>query len=273
MTFYADIAGDETSIPRLGIEFILPVVTYRLATGTRDITIGGARYTAWPSQVGEVQVQVANQSSDLIIKIPVAHPIAQRYMASGIPPRTIYVNVWHQQQTSGEHEGVWRGRVTSMAIEGHDAIFRVPSAMGETMEMRIPTISVGRQCPHVLYDENCKVVRADYLIAATVTHIAGTDITVSTDDGNSDRYLRYGELKHIATGERMSIHEHIGLVVTIQLPIVGMKVGDTIELYPGCAHDVNACAEFDNILNYGGFPQLPSGNVFWPNGYGTIVQI
>ncbi len=200
-----------------------------------------------------------------------SHAACQRYMAGGVPPRQILINVWRQQDESGETEQVCSGYVTSMAPEGHVGRFHVPSRSGETFQRRMPTVTAGKACPHVLYDSNCNVVRADFAIEAVVVSFAGRVVTIDALGGQPDDWAAFGELEHIDSGERMTIQSQVGLVITMQLPIFELAIGDHVVVSPGCDHTVESgCRDkFDNVVNFGGQPNLPTSNPHIPNGFGV----
>ncbi len=275
MTFLADESGTETSRPREGIEIItgsgaIPVV-YRIATGTRDLTINGQLYRASPAGRGEVTITAAANGTDLELALPLSHAVPQRYMQGGVPPRSIQVTVWRHQITSGEDEVIWRGHVTSLAIEHPRAKLLVPAVFTRILRRQVPTSTVGRLCPHVLYDKNCRVVKADFKLMTTVTYVNGR--TIRCVEEYPDGFATYGEMLHVPTGENVTIMEQTtagtdGVELTLQLPIPGLTTGDAIEIYAGCAHSLSACrTKFDAVLNFGGFAFIKSAL-----GWNSITQ-
>lgn len=265
----ADETSVEDSVPLEGYEIVLPAVTYRLASGIQDVIIGGFRYTASPIARTEIGVPCIEAAEDITMLLPVSHQFAQRYLANGTPPKRIIVQVWRQQKRSGQAEAVWRGAVTQLDCEGDVAKFTVAAVTGEHGQRLLPTVTVGRLCPHILYDAMCRLNAEDFKITATVSSISGRVATVSTIDGHADGHFARGNFRHLTSGEEMLIVSQVGTAITLQFPIVGMEVGDSVELFAGCALDVITChVKFNNKVNHGGFPQLPRGNPFVSNGFG-----
>ncbi len=271
-TFLEAESSEEDSDPRECYEIIFPTFTYRLTSGDQDVTFGSETYYAGPIARGEVGVSSITTPRELIIILPVSHDIPQRYNAGGIPPRLIVVKVWRYQASAGTAECVWSGKVTSMACEGHTAKLRVLSVSGMALARRLPTITTGKDCPHMLFDVNCKVVRADYAIEAIVTTFSGREVTINALGGHADAWAQWGDLLHLDSGERMTIQTQVGLVITMQLPIYGLSIGDHVVVSPGCSHGIaTGCRDkFRNVLNFGGQPDLPSTNPMFPNGFGIF---
>lgn len=275
MTFAQDEGSIQGSAPREGIEIVFPAFTDRIATGDQDVTINGFLYKASPGQRSEVAIDVASDTKSLQLTIPVGHRTVQRYLQNAVPPRQITVNVWRLQQTSGQFQRVWTGYWTSLSIDGNIAKVLVPARLGFELQRRLPTITVDRSCPHVLYDANCTVNRASFVVTTTVALVEGARITLAASGGVPDQWEQFGELVHVASGERMTISNQIGAVVDIQFPIAELKDGDAVQVYAGCDHGIGTCrTKFINQQNFGGLPQLPATNPFVPGSgiYSTTSQ-
>lgn len=266
-SFLASEASDELSRPREGIEFIFPTTTYRVGTGTRDVNIGGQTFRAYPSQREEIKLATIADTDDLVVQLPLAHDVAQRYLANATPPRRVDVVIRRLQVDSGITEEIWRGTITACAVDRKVVSFRVPSRAGALLAKRLPVVTSSKLCPHILYDANCRVSRASFEMTTTVTNVSGRVVTVASVGGNPDHWYQFGELTHVASGERMSIEDQAGTSVSMQLAILELKVGDSVKIAAGCAHDITTCrTKFSNKVNFGGFPRLNTVNPFKPTG-------
>lgn len=264
MSFLSEEASVEISQPRIGIEFVFPVYTRRVAVGVRDLVIAGYTYRAVSSRIGEVAVSSQASAGSLTITLPMSHEVCQRYMALGVPP-TIFVRVW-RQQASGTTEMCWSGYVTSLAPEGNVGNLLVPSRSSEAFQRRLPTISAGRLCAHVLYDANCRIDPDDYKIETTVTSFTGRVLIPDNQVMDGD-WATWGYLLHVKSGVNVTIQTQRYVIatntLTLQQPVYGLQLGDDIVIYAGCSHLLTTCAtKFSNENNYGGFTQMPVSNPF-----------
>lgn len=270
MTLLADESGIETSRPREGIELIMSGVrTWRVATGTRDIVINGQTYTAYPSQRDEVSIASSKDETECSVRLPLKHPVPQRWLA-GNPPRLLEVNVYRAQLDSGEFEQIWRGYVTGLSANSRSGIatLRVPSRLAARLDREVPTFTAGKLCNHDLYDRNCGVSRAAHTVATTVTSISGRTMKVAAISGNPDQWAQFGDVLHVSSNERVTIVSQVGTTLTLKAALVGVSVGDAVEVSAGCAHDVATChAEFSNRPNFGGFPQMNAYSFYKLMGY------
>ncbi len=272
-TFVEDELSASDSQPREVYEFVLPTVTYRLASGVRDVVLNGQTFRATTIAREAAQVTTASNEAALEIPILVTHALPQRYLRHGVPPHRIDVTAYRKQITSGGFEQVWVGRVQSLAIDRHIAKFLVPARTSDALQRRIPTITMGRECPHVLYDSNCRVSEAAYQISCTIVSVNGADVTCSSNAAFAiEDWFKYGRLIHVASGEYASISKQTSTLVTLVTPLLDMKAGDSILLSAGCSHDVDTClTKFNNVPNYGGMPAKPSGNPFLPGSRGIFA--
>lgn len=269
MTYQADEESVEDGRPQEGFEFILPTVTYRLTSGVKDVSIGGQTYRATTIERGAIDIKTDGDAADLEVPVLITHALPQRYLQLGVPPKRIDVNVYRKQLNSGDSVSVWTGRVVGMRCEKHVATFLIAQRLGDAAPRRIPTITVGRECPHVLYDTPCGVLRNSFKVSTTVTAVDGAAVVVDSMGANPDQWAQWGELVHVASAERMTIADQTGTTIRMQVPIVGMQEGDEVEVYAGCDHTIATCLEkFANQNRFGGFPQLPKRNPFVSNGYG-----
>lgn len=272
MGFLDDEAGVELSEPRqvLKIEMAGTIgQVHRIALGTRDIVVDGAKYTASPAARSDLKTPVLGVDAFLEVTLPLAHAVPQRWMAGGVPPKRVVMTLYRQQLNSGEFQIDWKGVVEAMAIEKHVAVFRIPSEMTRTAQRRLATITAGRTCVHVFGDSNCRIDRDDFRDDANVGTFSGRDVTL-TGFSQVSGWATFGELRHEASGEGMSIFEQAGSVVTMQLPIYGLAAGDAVQVFAGCDHTLATCqSKFSNVENFGGFFAMPKINPFLPGGSGV----
>ncbi len=287
--FLDDESGPESSQPRELYEIVQSAsVTYRIASGDRDVDYDGNTYTASPAARTEVGISTSTGEFELTLTLPLSHGLSQRYNSNSSPPRQIAVTIYRKQLESGLVERIWSGYVTSMAIAGNIAKFRVPSKSWRTFQRQLPSVTVGKLCPHILYDSQCRADPDAFHVGTTVISSNGRTLRLTslgsvpvgvTGDLSDDTFLPFGQVRHVPTGEIQTIFSQTFTVLNVgspwfeiemQAPIPDIKPGDLVEVYGGCDHGLVACyAKFANMANFGGFPELPGVNLFIPgNGVG-----
>jgi hypothetical protein len=276
MTYATDEASVQDSQPREGYEIIFPQITYRITSGEQNVVIQGATYTAEPAMRGDVVQSTITNKKELEITLPVNHAVVRRWIRGGIPPRRVVVIVRRKQLISGDGERIWAGSILSVSLSGNQAKFLIPSMLTENLGRRLPVITVSRNCPHILYDANCRVNKASFTNTAQVLTVQDKQFTAVMTPGYAENYAQFGSVLHVPSGESMDITYNtlasFANVVqfTMALPIYEMKVGDYLLISAGCPRTPDVCkTRFDNIANYGGFPFLPKRNPFVPNTSGV----
>lgn len=272
MTFATDETSVEDSQPRDLYVFTLPVVTYRMTSATRNQTLEGQTYYAGTITRGAARPSTGDGApGELEIELVASHQLVRSCLSIVPPP--VDVVIYREQLTSGEYEQVWSGRVVATSCSGHTAKLLVVQDIDRAITRRIPTISVGRECAHVLYDGGCTINRDLFKVETTITLANGPDVTVASIDGKPDGWATFGELFHVASGEWISITSQTGTSLKIHLPLP-MRTGDAVRVFAGCDHTIETCrTKFANHLNFGGLPDLPRSNPFGYQSYAVFRPV
>lgn len=291
MSYDDDVASEQDGSPVEYFDIAIGPTTYYVTSGTSDIAIGGRVYTADAVSRGSDELpQLGEQTEgtfELLLRVD--HPVVRRWFQYGIPPTNMTITAYEYQRRSGESEQFWTGRVVAVKVAGKSGIAQivVSSLLGEPIRKRLPVLTAGVQCGHVLYDDGCKVSRSGsdpdgtpFKCSTTPLQVAGRDVrldlsNVPADHARRATWLVFGELvvtSGVATGERRTIRTQIDAnpgistvtTVSLSLLIPGLKIGDSIDVYAGCEHDVTDCsARFANIARYSGFPWMSAGDNSW----------
>jgi uncharacterized phage protein (TIGR02218 family) len=272
VTYLADEAGPETSRPREVIRIVMALVEYRIATGTRDITVNGKRYIAGTSAREEVKLASTKEAGGIVIRLPLKHPVPQRWLAGGAPPGVVEVEILRQQLTSGEYERLYLGRARSLAVQDSNTVasIEVVARHVALLDAKLPRMLISRTCPFILYGQECRASAASFKLTTTVAAVSGRDVTLAAPVA-SVTWALAGYLEHTASGEQMLIYDQTSTTaLKLRRPIYGMRIGDAVDVYAGCDRTFEACeTKFLNEGNFGGFRDLPasSPHLLNINGY------
>lgn len=265
MTFDTLERSNYDGIPTRLYEFALGTHAWRYASGERDVVLGGVTYVATPISDSGIILSGDVENDDFTITLPANVEFAALYY--GTPPsQTVNVTVRQIHRGSDEAPIVWVGilrttkRVSPIKLE---IGCRTLSASLNRNGLRL---AWGKQCPHALYDRNCKVNPASYGVAVQIQSLTGATIVSTGFNSLPSGYLAGGYLEWpLLPGvmERRSIEAQSGSVVTVFGTTDGLTVGQYATFYPGCDRVVSTCnSKFNNLSNYGGFPHMPSKSPF-----------
>jgi uncharacterized phage protein (TIGR02218 family) len=259
-------ADDEESVdsgePQRLLEFIGPQISYRYTSGDQPVTYNGEVYApavAVESAIGSGGIADAPA---VVIKLLCSTQLVGDYGFT-MPPRTLRLRIHERQARSAEYRVIWDGRVTAINPEGRWAEVRSESHLGSALSANVPAISFQRHCNHFLYDARCRVDRNAHDFATNVTNVNGAIVTVASIGAAADQHYRAGEIVRSVDGERRTIVDQTGAVLTLAAPFRALANGNPVTLYAGCDHLIATChTKFNNRANFGGHPSVPSSNPF-----------
>lgn len=193
---------------------------------------------------------------------PLTNTFAAAYL--GLAPddvTTVTIYRGHIGDADGEFVAYWKGRVLSAKADGNEITMECESIFSSMARAGLRS-RFELTCRHSLYSAECTLSRSSYAIAGTVVALSGNVLTIAAAAGYPDGYFVGGMIEN-GSGDFRFITSHVGSLVTISRPF-NVAVGSTdVTLYPGCDKAVSTCiTKFNNLLNFGGFPYIPSSNPF-----------
>ncbi|MEX0368802.1 MAG: phage BR0599 family protein [Ruegeria sp.] len=235
--------------------------------GTLADEPGDTTWTASALSHGSVIQSGDPRRTDLGLAFPLSDPFARRYLGPrGSAVTTLTVFRGHEQVLD-ELVAHWKGRIVSAWVEGVRITLQAESLF-TAMRRQGVRARYQRLCRHVLYAGGCRLDIADFLVSGTATARSGLQITVPEAAAQPDGWYRGGVLRH--AGVPGFIIGHVGTTLTLagRMPALKAEIDDpgvtaSVELAPGCDLRRETCVtRFNNLLNFGGFPDIPGRNPF-----------
>lgn len=208
---------------------------------------------------------VTKEKADLTLNLPVTAPVGQVFLAAP-PSEIVLLTVYRQHRTDVDLQTmvVWMGRILNAKYDEYEIEFLCESIMS-SMQRSVLTRTYQKGCPHVLYGAGCNLNAEDFKIVTTVNSVSG--VTVNVPAALANGYLNGGFIEYsdaiTNNTERRFVVSNTAGAITLGATADGLVAGMSVKLYPGCAHTMSACKnKFNNLLNYGGQPWIPSQNPF-----------
>lgn len=192
------------------------------------------------------------------ILVPLDCPLAAKYGLPYAPP-DFRVRIWRKHRDVAEYRKVFFGDSIAYNVTAEETfeitcVDRIQMIVNRLMA----AAKYGRKCNHHLFDNRCKVARADYTWTTEVVAISGASaqfIEVANDHNPNGR-LELGDV--IINGELRLILRNEDNVLKVRYPFTEINVGDEVTIVIGCRHNKFDCIDkFDNFVNFGGFPLTP----------------
>jgi uncharacterized phage protein (TIGR02218 family) len=237
---------------------------WRFTSADRDIILSGATFKSTAIQRSAIESSAEMARNNLTVTVPRDNPVADLYrIFSPTLTLNLVLEQYHHNDPDGEVNVIWSGRITTVDFLGIEASITCEPIVTSVKRVGLRRAFL-RQCPHVLYDNGCKVNRETHRVDGSANSITGLVVQVSEASGFDDGHFAGGYIEYeVALGipERRWITDHTGDQLTLSVRPNGMVVNQSVKLYPGCIHTPEVCSEkFDNILNYGGFPYFALKN-------------
>lgn len=263
--------SNQEGAPIFLYEFIRQTTTYRYASCDKDITIGGATYVRVAVKNSGFS-KSGNVSTDTLqVEIDIDSAIARLF--SLYPPSdsvTLRVRKLHRNPDTGEVTAapvIWAGTVTGHQRKNSATRVLLCNTVFADLRRGSLRLTWQRNCPHMLYDGQCKVNKEMYRVnVASVNVIDGVRIGAPEIEAFENGYFDGGFIEwEIQAGvtERRGIEATEFPLLVIFGTTSGMSGGMSARIYPGCARTINVCNDkFNNVPNYGGIPHLPGRSPF-----------
>jgi uncharacterized phage protein (TIGR02218 family) len=245
-------------------KFETPAKVYTYTSDFEPHTLLGLTYQPEPISRSNVTQGNSSESVSLELTVPASLPLVAEVAFDYAPPESLELTVYrfHDEDTSNAVT-YWKGRVASIQVSGTSAKIVVPSTLTNSLSSSIPGKFYQSPCNHTLFGTRCGVSRAAFTVNTVAASVTNSEIVTTTVPGGGVNYYAGGEIVHPASGERRLIASSNGDRFAINFPFRSVRDGDVLEIVPGCDHSPEACSgKFNNTPNFGGFPFIPSKNVF-----------
>ena len=271
MTFDANETSTESGQPVELYTIQVGTSFYYYASGIDDFTLGFQTYTA----IGGLKRTKttdgpAKRADEFKLDLPTSSDVAQFFTGSlpGVRVRLTVLRCHRGDTPTPESVTIFDGFVHSAGfVQNGKVCTLVAKPELASLGKQVPRRTYQGACNHVLYDvDTCGVDDTDpaYRAAAlSVDSQVGNVLTVAAGLSGlyPDGWMNGGFAELIGGTDFRLIRTHVGDVLTLQNPF--STTPTAINAFAGCAHTVGICkSKFDNVINYGGFPFVPTKNIF-----------
>lgn len=194
------------------------------------------------------------------ISIPIRTTLAKDWIAANTEVESS-VEIIRTHRNDADEYVLWRGVIVAKSM--NDTKLTI-----ECLPVRYSFEKLGnraqyaRLCRHILYGSNCRVRKSDFKQGASV-------IATSRSVIQLNRALGQEYVGGIFEVEGLNISRLIiavnGNMITLVNPLLEDLSGVPCNIYRGCDKSTEACRQFNNLHNHGGFPFIPVKNIFSSN--------
>lgn len=245
---------------------------YAYTDAEESITFNSVVYRPIPINRDAITTSGSLDKAQINIKVQHDTEIAELFRVFP-PSEVVGVTIFqgHADDPDNEFLAIYSGRVVSCQREAS-----VASLTCEPINTSMMRPGLRRRyqygCPHALYGSDCKADRNSFTWSRQVLSIDGASIIMEPgwelESGQSAAKFTQGLFEYqngTKTELRTIIRSSVGsqLILLDGIPY-GLSEGDTVKVSLGCNHKgINGgdcSAVFNNILNFGGQPFIPTEN-------------
>ena len=242
-----------------------------------DITAGGYvwRYTSYQTDLTfltnvykataikrsgfTVEHRIGNAS--VSISLVLSDPI-QKYIATTPLPSTRVAIYRAVASSLADYALLFEGAVKQVSVQ--NKIVTAECFQAGKVFARLPKIVYQSYCNWQVFDCDCGLDAAVWQVNAGVGSISGANVECAIAASYGDGYFTQGRMYY--DGDFRFITNHVGAVLTLQIPFPTLPIGATVLLFPGCDGSPATCqTKFNNFLDHHlSMPYIPSHNpVIW----------
>jgi len=247
-----------------------PIELYWFAQGSRgyyytnyvdDVIFANQTYTAAP--IKRAETRIGTRASEDRITIEVSEDLEVARLFVPTPPTfPLWLTIYRYHEGENDFFYFWRGRVSAAERRNYICTFECEGILSSTRKKGLRR-KFGIQCNHMLYDARCGVSEAAYRFDTTIAGINGRIITAASVNNAPPNYYVSGRVRLMRTGDMRFIVQQNNNDLRLSAPFADASVGEPISLFAGCDHTFTTCVtKFNNGINYGGFPYIPTKNPF-----------
>ena len=181
--------------------------------------------------------------------------------------RVINLTIWRVQPDytgSSNRIVTWSGRIVDYIYKDDELEIRTESVFTSLRRLGV-TRTFSQNCPYTLFDNQCGATRGNYVHGMQIGTNDRKTLTVADAAGFENNYFGGGYLELNLSGkiQRRSIVSHVGDQIVLNYPLPDFDEGIQGIFYAGCDRQLGTCKnKFNNLLNFGGFPFVPTKNPF-----------
>jgi len=204
-----------------------------------------------------------DRKQELTVTLQSEDPVCARFIGV-VPGQSMFLDILRFHRADTQAENVWSGKIIGVSFKLRGAVCEMSGMTSEAaLNRTIPRFKYQGLCNHVLYDLNCKMLKASYQHTSTISAVDGRTVTINgINTAEGDQWPVGGYIDFGSSDYRL-ITAQTGDVLSLILPFSVDVVGQSVDVYAGCDHTLATCAaKFSNNLNYGGYAFVPTLNPF-----------
>ncbi len=273
MTNYSNLEESlDEGQPLRCYEFARGPLRWAYTTHTEDVAYLNQDYASVRGLSDDGLRSTGQATADALnITMPRSLDLPQLWWGGSRPGSTVSLTIHDLQwdDTLNRLVGIvaWVGQVTDVQFTARDRCKVVCQNLSALLDREGLRLTFQRDCPHCIYDHNCRVPMAQFASSGTIITLNGQTVTVAGDAAAyANGWFTGGWLEwEVAEGliDARGIESHLGAALVVIGGTSALAIGQVVTLYAGCDNTWSSCLDkFSNHLNNGGCKDMPGESPF-----------
>jgi hypothetical protein len=237
---------------------------WRYANGDRVVTYNSQAYAPAALERTSLADTQESMKNRLDVTVPLSLPMLSLFNGGMVPTEVIKLTLY--QMRGNTVSVAWKGVFANPTFGSKNVVLHhlPPDAAAAAIGLTPPW---SKTCHLPVYSAGlgrCNASRSRMRMDGTVTAATGRTLQAAAFATKPDDWFTRGWVQwQVGLGtEYRRIVAHVGDTLTLSAP-ANVSAGTAVIVYPGCDQLLQTCHDkFDNVVNYGGCPWLPSSNAF-----------
>ena len=246
----------------------------RWTNADKDLTVGGNTYLstgpvftrtscrfAVGVEVEELRVDIAALSTDLLNGTAWLQALREGALDGGSVLLSRFLSDSWDNTAVGSVDWFY-GKVATIPHVGRFSATVLVKSPLNLLIINMPRELYRHKCLHTLFDADCKLVKASFASASSVT--AGSTLSViNCGLAQAAGYFDLGSITFtsgVNSGLTRTVRSYTPGALTLLTPLLqACTNGDTFNAYPGCDRTKATCesSKFNNVVNFKATPFVP----------------
>jgi len=236
---------------------------FRYTTTEQDYVYENQVYRSLALKRGAIEQSENTFKDGVSLTFPLSDTFARSFITTDQEQTTVLtIRRGHIQDPDQQFIVYWKGRVAGATANDNTIAVTCESIFTNVKQLGSRN-TYSYACRHALYQDKCAVDREQYRADVNIITVLSDSIIAVDNINQFGAGYFNGGIARFSNGHMRMITDRTGAQITLNRPIQGLAVGQQVALYPGCDHAITTCSDkFDNLDNFGGFPQIPTRNPF-----------
>jgi len=257
----------EDSRPLEIYSFAVGLSTYRYTSAQDTLSVGANDFVPEAISRGSIAQGADERNRNLIITMPAINAFASQFI--DIPPGSLAtISIIRLQRnespTFNTQALVYKGRIQSVRFPDNGISAEITCrSLEAAASQNIPRYTYMSSCNHVLYDDLCGVNSGLFTHSGVASSVVDNQMVVAGLSASGLDVVG-GYATPTSANDFRLILSQSGDTIEMLLPFGTDPTAATVQVFAGCDHLLTGdCAvTFDNVAEFGGFPFVPSKNIF-----------